>query len=368
MATPSHTGPRAIEAEAANHVRAAGIRKRFGAGGYAALGGVDLDVRQGELLALLGPSGSGKTTLLRVIAGLEIPDQGRVFFGSEDVTDKPVQQRGIGFVFQHYALFRHLSVFDNVAYGLRARRPRPGAGAIRKRVDELLELVQLGEHGGRFPSQLSGGQRQRVALARALAPEPNVLLLDEPFGALDAQVRKDLRRWLRDIHHRTGQTTIFVTHDQDEALELADRVAILNRGRLEQVGSPDDVYEDPASAFVMGFVGESVRLPVRIEGGTARFGGRALPLVASGQPDGDADLFLRLGDLALADVASGEITGEVRGVRRVGRVRRADVRLDVDGRDVEVDLSDEMPAVADRVSLVVTGGRFFARRAPHAEA
>jgi len=207
----------------------------------AALTGIDLHVREGELLALLGPSGSGKTTLLRVIAGLEVPDTGRVFFGRDDVTDRPVQQRGIGFVFQHYALFKHLSVYDNIAYGPRARPrgSRPAEGALRRRIEELLALVQLEGFGKRFPAQLSGGQRQRVALARALATDPRVLLLDEPFGALDAQVRKDLRRWLREIHRETGQTTIFVTHDQDEALELADRVAILNRGRLEQVGTPD---------------------------------------------------------------------------------------------------------------------------------
>ena len=197
--------------------------------------------RAGELLALLGPSGSGKTTLLRIIAGLETPDSGRIVFGGADATRMPVQERRVGFVFQHYALFRHMTVFDNIAYGLTCapRARRPARAEITQARRRLLDLIQLADFGDRYPAQLSGGQRQRVALARALAIEPRVLLLDEPFGALDAQVRKDLRRWLRDIHERTGQTTIFVTHDQDEAMELADRVAILNAGRIEQIGDAD---------------------------------------------------------------------------------------------------------------------------------
>ena len=242
------------------------LEKQFG--DTAALRGVNLEIRAGELMALLGPSGSGKTTLLRVIAGLEIPNSGRVLFGDIDATRIPVQQRQVGFVFQHYALFKHLNVFDNIAYGLRARsrRRRPSETDIRRRVLALLDLVQLEGLNSRFPAQLSGGQRQRVALARALAVEPRVLLLDEPFGALDAKVRKDLRRWLRNIHERTGQTTIFVTHDQDEALELADRVTILNDGRVEQVGTPGEVYDHPASPFVMDFVGETAQIPVTIRG------------------------------------------------------------------------------------------------------
>ena len=322
---------------------------------------MDLEVRDGELLALLGPSGSGKTTLLRVIAGLEIPDEGRVLFGREDVTGRAVQDRGIGFVFQHYALFRHLNVFENVAYGLRARRGRRPEAAIRARVGQLLDLVQLGGLGERFPAQLSGGQRQRVALARALAPEPRVLLLDEPFGALDARVRKDLRRWLRDIHRRTGQTTIFVTHDQDEALELADRVAILNQGRLEQVGHPDEVYDRPATAFVMGFVGDTARLPVRIADGFAFHGDLRLPIDAAGRPDGDYDLFLRPGDLVLKEPPAGELTGEVRAIRRVAGARRADIRLDPAGPDVEIELGQPGPTVGDRVWLALVGGTVFPR-------
>jgi sulfate transport system ATP-binding protein len=230
------------------------VEKGFGR--YPALRGVSLDIAEGELVALLGPSGSGKTTLLRIVAGLEAADRGRVMFGDLDATRLSLRERRIGFVFQHYALFRHMTVLDNVAFGLRARprRERPAEADIRRRSLELLDLVQLGGLEGRYPAQLSGGQRQRVALARALAIEPRVLLLDEPFGALDAKVRKDLRRWLRGLHDRTGHTTLFVTHDQDEALELADRVAILNQGRIEQVGTPHEVVQNPATPFIRDFV------------------------------------------------------------------------------------------------------------------
>jgi sulfate transport system ATP-binding protein len=230
------------------------IEKEFGV--YPALRGVSLKVHAGELMAILGPSGSGKTTLLRVVAGLEQPDAGRVMFDDLDATTLSLRERRIGFVFQHYALFRHMTVLDNVAFGLRARprRTRPPAGEIRRRSLELLALVQLADFGDRYPAQLSGGQRQRVALARALAIGPRVLLLDEPFGALDAKVRKELRQWLRAFHDQTGHTTLFVTHDQDEAFELADRVAVLNDGKVEQVGTPRLVQAEPASAFVAGFV------------------------------------------------------------------------------------------------------------------
>jgi sulfate transport system ATP-binding protein len=230
------------------------IEKDFGA--YPALRGVSLKVEAGELVALLGPSGSGKTTLLRVVAGLEQPERGRVLFGDKDVSTVPLRERRIGFVFQHYALFRHMTVIDNVAFGLRARprRARPDVGEIRRRALELLELVQLAGFEKRYPNQLSGGQRQRVALARALAIEPQVLLLDEPFGALDAKVRKELRHWLRELHGQIGHTTLFVTHDQDEAFELAHRVAILNDGRIEQIGTPQAILERPATDFVTQFV------------------------------------------------------------------------------------------------------------------
>jgi len=228
-------------------------------GRFAALRGVSLKVEGGELVALLGPSGSGKTTLLRAIAGLEQPDSGSVYFGEIDATHLSSRERRIGFVFQHYALFRHMSVMDNIAFGLRARprRSRPAEADIRRRVLELLDLVQLSGLETRYPGQLSGGQRQRVALARALAIEPRVLLLDEPFGALDAKVRKELRRWLRELHERTHHTTLFVTHDQEEAFELADRVAILNEGLIEQIGSPKQILERPATEFVDEFVDES---------------------------------------------------------------------------------------------------------------
>jgi len=247
---------------------------------------LSLDVRAGELIGLLGPSGSGKTTLLRIIAGLDAPDRGRILFGDDDATGLAVQERAVGFVFQHYALFKHMSVADNIAYGLNARRraDRPAKAEIKRRVGDLLDLIRLSGFGDRYPSQLSGGQRQRVALARALAVEPRVLLLDEPFGALDAQVRKDLRRWLREIHDRTGQTTIFVTHDQDEALELSDRVAVLDRGRLEQVGTPDEVQENPASATVMKFLGDSVEVEAIAEGGRVLVRGRETPVAAPAGP------------------------------------------------------------------------------------
>lgn len=232
------------------------ISKQFGS--FQALRDVSLDINSGELIALLGPSGCGKTTLLRIIAGLETPDVGTIHFSGEDTTDVHVRDRGVGFVFQHYALFRHMTVFENVAFGLRVkpRNERPSDAQIKKKVTDLLKLVQLDWIADRFPSQLSGGQRQRIALARALAVEPKVLLLDEPFGALDAKVRKELRRWLRRLHDELHVTSIFVTHDQEEALEVADRVVVINQGKIEQSGSPQDVWEHPASPFVYGFLGD----------------------------------------------------------------------------------------------------------------
>jgi sulfate transport system ATP-binding protein len=230
--------------------------RRFG--DFTALDEVSVEIPSGSLTALLGPSGSGKSTLLRVIAGLERPDAGTVAIDGRDATATPTQRRGVGFVFQHYAAFKHMTVRENVAFGLKVRR-RPKA-EVRRRVDELLELVQLPGLADRYPSQLSGGQRQRMALARALAVEPSVLLLDEPFGALDAGVRKDLRAWLRRLHDDVHVTTVFVTHDQEEAMEVADRIVVMNHGRVEQVGGPRDLYEHPANAFVMGFVGPVTRL------------------------------------------------------------------------------------------------------------
>ena len=237
-------------------IEARNITKRFG--DYVALDDVAITVPDGSLTALLGPSGSGKSTLLRVIAGLESPDAGTVLIEGEDVTTRPARTRGVGMVFQHYAAFKHMTVRENVAFGLKvARRPR---AEVRARVEELLELVQLPGLADRYPAQLSGGQRQRMALARSLAVQPSVLLLDEPFGALDARVRQELRAWLRHLHDEVHVTTVFVTHDQEEAMEVADRIVVMNHGRVEQVGGPRDLYEHPANAFVMGFVGPVTRL------------------------------------------------------------------------------------------------------------
>jgi sulfate/thiosulfate transport system ATP-binding protein len=233
------------------------ISKNFGA--FKALDDINLEIPEGELVALLGPSGCGKTTLLRIIAGLEQADQGEVFLQGDNVTNRSVRNRQIGFVFQHYALFRHMTVFDNIAFGLRVkpRKQRPSEAIIRNKVHELLNLVQLDWLHDRFPDQLSGGQRQRIALARALAVEPSVLLLDEPFGALDAGVRKDLRLWLRHLHHELNVTSIFVTHDQEEAMEVASQIVVLNRGKVEQKGSPSEIYDHPASDFVSRFIGDT---------------------------------------------------------------------------------------------------------------
>ncbi|GAB2734765.1 sulfate ABC transporter ATP-binding protein [Melaminivora jejuensis] len=249
------------------------IHKQFGT--FRALNDVSLDIASGELIALLGPSGCGKTTLLRIIAGLEAPDSGSIHFSGQDTTDVHVRERGVGFVFQHYALFRHMTVFDNVAFGLRMkpRRERPSEATIRAKVMELLSLVQLDWIAERYPAQLSGGQRQRIALARALAVEPKVLLLDEPFGALDAKVRKELRRWLRRLHDELHVTSIFVTHDQEEALEVADRVVVINQGRIEQQGTPQEVWNQPASPFVYSFLGDVNLFQGRASGGHIELAG-----------------------------------------------------------------------------------------------
>ena len=254
------------------------ISKRFGS--FTALNNVTLDFPSGELVALLGPSGCGKTTLLRIIAGLEQADAGEVFLEGADASELHVRERAVGFVFQHYALFRHMTVFDNVAFGLRVkpRDQRPSEAQIRHKVKELLELVQLDWLADRYPSQLSGGQRQRIALARALAVEPKVLLLDEPFGALDAKVRKELRRWLRNLHDELHITSIFVTHDQEEALEVADRVVLMDHGKIEQIGTPDEVYDHPASPFVYGFLGSVNLFHGRVDGQALRVGEHSLEL------------------------------------------------------------------------------------------
>ncbi len=276
------------------------IGKKFGA--FTALDNISLDFPQGELVALLGPSGCGKTTLLRVIAGLESPDQGQVLFDGEDASRQDVRERQVGFVFQHYALFRHMTVFENVAFGLRVkpRKERPSESEIKRKVHELLNLVQLDWLADRYPSQLSGGQRQRIALARALAVEPKVLLLDEPFGALDAKVRKELRRWLRRLHDDLHITSIFVTHDQEEALEVADRVVLMNKGHVEQIGTPAEVYSQPATQFVYGFLGSANIFHGRIQDGGLAVGEHTLPLDEHTlQADTDAVAYARPHDLEI---------------------------------------------------------------------
>ena len=288
------------------------VTKKFGS--FTALDSVSLKVESGELVALLGPSGSGKTTLLRTIAGLEFPDNpgdAQVLFYGEDVTQIPASERKAGFAFQHYALFRHMSVFENIAFGLRVRpkATRPPEKEIRARVEKLLTLIQLAPMAKRFPSQLSGGQRQRVALARALAVEPKVLLLDEPFGALDAKVRKELRRWLRQLHDEIHITTLFVTHDQEEALEVSDRVAILRAGKIEQIGTPEEIYDQPASPFVYDFLGHVNLFSGRVKDGAVVISGAefAAPS-AAGEPDSEAVAFVRPHDIRVTRESGGSRT------------------------------------------------------------
>ncbi len=312
-----------------------GITKRFG--DFVALDNVDLTVRSGELLALLGPSGSGKTTLLRIIAGLDWPDKGTVSFDGEDALEQHPRQRRVGFVFQHYALFRHMTVFDNVAFGLtvKPRAERPSKSVIKEKVDRLLKLVQIDWLADRYPAQLSGGQRQRVALARALAIEPKVLLLDEPFGALDAQVRKELRRWLRRLHEEIHVTSVFVTHDQEEALEVADRVVVMGKGRIEQIGSPEDVYERPANPFVYEFLGNVNRLSVTMQGGRLSAGGVWLDGVEA-PPAGAAHAYLRPHEIIAEPDAQG--TALVRFVALTGPSVRLEIETVRDAPLIEVEM------------------------------
>nr|WP_298415755.1 TOBE-like domain-containing protein [uncultured Halomonas sp.] len=285
-------------------IRLTNIAKTFGR--TTALEPLDLNIADGELVGLLGPSGSGKTTLLRIIAGLEQPDRSRtssIHFGERDVTNVHVRDRRIGFVFQHYALFRHMSVFDNIAFGLTAlpRRERPSASEIRTRVNRLLEMVRLEEFAKRYPAQLSGGQQQRVSLARALALKPDVLLLDEPFGALDAKVRQELRRWLRHLHDELGFTSVFVTHDQEEALELSDRVVVMSNGRIEQIDEPDTLYRHPANRFVFEFLGDVNRLEGNVQDGELTCGEARLSVDL---PDGHQELLMRPHELKLLEAQS----------------------------------------------------------------
>jgi sulfate transport system ATP-binding protein len=345
------------------------ISKTFGS--FIALDNVSLHVPDGALVALLGPSGSGKTTLLRIIAGLEVFDaaqQSTILFDGQDVARQAVGRRQVGFVFQHYALFRHMTVFDNIAFGLRVRprRNRPAKAAIRDRVRELLQLIQLEALENRYPSQLSGGQRQRVALARALAIQPKVLLLDEPFGALDAKVRQGLRRWLRRLHDEIHVTSVFVTHDQEEALEVADRIVVMNEGHIEQVGTPDEVFHQPANAFVMDFLGNVNLFHGRVEGGKAVFGSLVIDPPGGLQIEGDiARLLIRPYDLELQSNGQERqgLRARVTRVQSAGPVVRIELTSDTD-QPIYVEMShdrfrQEPRAVGDEVYVTPRNSRLF---------
>jgi sulfate transport system ATP-binding protein len=341
-------------------IEALHITKTFGR--FTALRDVSLTVNDGELLALLGPSGSGKTTLLRIVAGLETPDPdpaGALLFEGRDVTWEGVGERRVGFVFQHYALFRNMTVFENIAFGLRVRprQVRPSANAIRSRVRELMALIQLENFADRYPSQLSGGQRQRVALARALAIEPKVLLLDEPFGALDAKVRQGLRRWLRRLHETVHVTSLLVTHDQEEALEVADRVVVMNQARIEQTGTPEEVFHHPATEFVMDFMGSVNLFHGRIESGKAVFGPLVLEHSASGAVEGQtARLFVRPYDLDIRHSSGGapSLRARVLRIQAAGPQVRVELQAET-GEAIVV----EMPHAQFRESGILAGNEVF---------
>ncbi len=320
------------------------IQKRFGS--FVALDNVSLDFPQGELTALLGPSGCGKTTLLRIIAGLEHPDSGQVFLDGEDASARHVRERQVGFVFQHYALFKHMTVFENVAFGLRVkpRNVRLPENKIREKVEQLLDLVQLGWLADRYPPQLSGGQRQRIALARALAVEPRVLLLDEPFGALDAKVRKELRRWLRRLHDELHVTSIFVTHDQEEALEVADRIVLMNKGHVEQIGAPDEVYNHPASPFVYGFLGDVNLFHGRVHEGTLDAGGITLDAPDhAGANDAKGIGFVRPHELEVDRYAAGAegIVAKLQRVHAIGPLAQLELERVDNAQLIEALISSE---------------------------
>jgi sulfate transport system ATP-binding protein len=321
------------------------IRKSFGS--FVALDDVSLTFPTGQLVALLGPSGCGKTTLLRIIAGLEFADSGKILLAGEDASATHARERQVGFVFQHYALFRHMTVFENVAFGLRVKRKdRPPEAEIKRKVTELLELVQLGWVASRYPSQLSGGQRQRIALARALAVNPRVLLLDEPFGALDAKVRKELRRWLRRLHEELHITSIFVTHDQDEALDLADRLVLMNRGRVEQTGSVREVYAAPATPFVYKFLGAVNEFRGQVDGADLRVGKSVIPqAVSNGGGGGEVVAFARPHEIEILpedDRNAVGVPAQVSRILSVGPLARVELNgLNGTGGFFEVELSSQ---------------------------
>ncbi|WP_232698762.1 sulfate/molybdate ABC transporter ATP-binding protein [Brevibacillus daliensis] len=320
------------------------VSKTFG--NFNALQDVSLTIPSGKLVALLGPSGSGKTTLLRLIAGLEQMEQGQILFDGEDTTTKSIQERQVGFVFQHYALFRHMSVFDNVAFGLqvRSRTERPAKTEIRAKVRELLRLVQLDGLESRFPAQLSGGQRQRVALARALAIEPKVLLLDEPFGALDAKVRQELRKWLKQLHHALQITTVFVTHDQEEALEMADEVVIVNKGGIEQVGSPVEVYQRPANPFVYSFLGRVNTFTGKVVAGEFQLGALRYQTEDTRRWNNSHVVgYIRPHELEVAPVSGGEgwAAAELTHISMIGPLVRLECKLIESGIPFEIEVSGE---------------------------
>jgi sulfate/thiosulfate transport system ATP-binding protein len=318
------------------------ITKTFGT--FKALDHINLKVESGELTALLGPSGSGKTTLLRIIAGLETADSGETYFEGEDTKDRKIKDRGVGFVFQHYALFRHMTVFDNIAFGLRVKpkKIRPTEDQIRHKVNELLSLVQLDWVGKRYPWQLSGGQRQRIALARALAVEPKVLLLDEPFGSLDAQVRKELRQWLRRFHDQLHVTSLFVTHDQEEALEVADKIVVMNQGRIEQAGTPEEVYHKPANKFVLNFLGNVNLFHARVEDGKAYVGSSVIDLPNADKGTKTASVFVRPHQFEITQTAkdSNSLKATVEYLNPAGSVVKVDLVSD-QGDPIQAEISQE---------------------------